>query len=601
MNGWSGGWALKISYEATFLWLVNNLALPGPPSFFHKAFLPKNDPLAEKWLGSKDLDWSNIMGASWGLFIIMMSIFSVVLVMNLMIGSNLTIIFPLFLAPPIAAALFSNSPKSLARNEEKVMTAESPRMIASITMSMQSRPNLERAVIFASQRGEGVLSWKLRELLWSVLTRREKDMVSAMLSFNSRLSNSNDGLRQAIHLVVSANFEKTKDGLERLLDKANQIVLENLKEAVDRYASSLTVPTMMLFSIGIIMPVMLFALLPLLSMGSMVSSSLQLTRGDMLGEEVIALLMLLIFPLFCFLYARSILERNPIKVMDVLELRFDPYILVLPVSWILIGTLLVILPLGIYGSYVLLMAIFLPPSVYLLVRSKGRITSTRAARRSEKEFANALYQIGNRMLTGASFEVAFEETANSMEGSPFSRYARRVVQLSRISREDITHLVGRSDLIGAKSPVLEAAMNSVADSSKRDPQAAGKVALNLAQSINDLRRGETRIEERLRGVIDMMRSTALLFAPIVLGITSSLFGVIGAQTGQSMGSMDGIVLIVGIYLMELGFIVTYFTTFLMGEGGWKDVGVQFATRAPLSLLVFVLTSLLSMNGMLSMI
>lgn len=524
-----------------------------------------------------------------------------ILIVNLTMSLDPVILLPLLLSPPIVAAIFSNAPKGLAHNEEKVMTAESPRMIASITMSMQSRPNLERAVLFASERGGGVLSWRLRELLWSIITRRERDMVSAVLSFNSKLSDSNDGLRQAMHLVVSANFERTKNGLERLLDKANQIILENLKEAVDRYASSLTVPTMVLFSIGIIMPVMLFALLPLLSMGGMASSPLQPTGGEVLSEGMIALLMLLVFPLFCFLYARSILERNPIRVMDPLEVKFDPISLLLPVSWTFIGIILIMVPLGIYGSYGLLMGIFLPPSVYLLLRTNGEGVGSKDAKRSEKEFANALYQIGNRMLTGASFEAAFEEAANSMDGSQFSRYAKKVVHLSRISREDITGLVGRSDLIGVESAVLEAAMNSVADSAKRDSQAAGKVALNLAQSMNDLRRGEARIEERLRGVIDMMRSTAVFFAPIVLGITSSLFGVIGAQTGQSLGSMEGIVLVVGVYLMELGFIVTYFTTFLMAEGGWRNVAFQFSTRAPLALLIFVLTSLLSMNGMLSML
>ncbi|HUV24465.1 MAG TPA: hypothetical protein VMW26_03445 [Methanomassiliicoccales archaeon] len=541
------------------------------------------------------------MGASWALFIIMGGMSVMILMVNLTMNLDPVILLALMLSPLIVAAIFSNVPKGLAHNEEKVMTAESPRMIASITMSMQSRPNLERAVLFASERGGGVLSWKLRELLWSVITRRERDMVSAVLSFNSRLSDSNDGLRQAMHLVVSANFERTKNGLERLLDKANQIILENLKEAVDRYASSLTVPTMVLFSIGIIMPVMLFALLPLLSMGGMASSSLQPTGGEVLSEGMIALLMLLVFPLFCFLYARSILERNPIRVMDPLEVGFDPIFLLLPVSWTFIGIILAMVPLGIYGSYGLLMGIFLPPSVYLLLRTNDKGAGSKDAKRSEKEFANALYQIGNRMLTGASFEAAFEEAANSMDGSHFSRYAKKVVHLSRISREDITGLVGRSDLIGVESTVLEAAMNSVADSAKRDSQAAGKVALNLAQSMNDLRRGEARIEERLRGVIDMMRSTAVFFAPIVLGITSSLFGVIGAQTGQSLGSMEGIALIVGVYLMELGFIVTYFTTFLMGEGGWRNVAFQFSTRAPLALLIFVLTSLLSMNGMLSML
>ena len=130
--------------------------------------------------------------------------------------------------------------------------------------------------------------------------------------------------------------------------------------------------------------------------------------------------------------------------------------------------------------------------------------------------------------------AAFEEAANSMEGSRFSEYARNVVQLSRVSRDDITDLVCRPDLIGVRSPILEAAMNSVANSSRKDPQAAGKVALNLAQSINGLRKGEARIEERLRGVIDMMRSTSTIFAPLVLGITSSLFAVSSDETRSSV-------------------------------------------------------------------
>ena len=542
------------------------------------------------------------MRGAWSAFLTLSLISAVFAsaVLVLLRGELLLLIPAVLLLPTIIISMMVNSVKRMAMNEEKAIASESPRMIACITMNMQSRPNLERAITSASGMDNGPLARRLRDLRWNVLTRDKKDMVGALLSFNSLLTESNQGLRQSLHLVISADFEKTRDGLERLLDKANQVVLDGMREAVDRYASSLSTPTMVLFSMGIILPVMLFAILPLASMGSLISEPSGLASSGVFDEWSLGVLLLLVFPCFCFVYAHSILSRSPIRGSGGLEFSPAPLMIMQISLWVALMILVSTLSLGIYGSYLFLAVVALPPCLFLLIKLRNGWNRGRA-RRVESEFSNALYQIGNRMVTGTCFETALEETAISMEESSFSDYAKNVLHLLRISREGMASLVARRDLIGVHSPLVESAMNAVAEASRVDPRAAGKVALNLAQNMSDLRKGEARVEERLRGVIDMMRSTALIFAPLVLGITSSLFELIGAQTGQSLGAMDVIIILVGIYLLELGLIVSYFTTFLLGEGDWREVGIQFATRAPVSIALFVVTSLFSLNGMMALI
>lgn len=589
--------------EAAFLMLVNRFGGKKAPKAFQRVFLPKEDMLTEKWLSSRNLGWSEVMGACYAILIILSTSCLICLSLALFLPGLSTplLLPPFFLFPITVVSVLANIPKWLARREEKAIVPESPRIVSMITMNMQSCPNLERAILFVSNRGDGILASRLRWLRWKVLTRGEKDMLSAMMSFNAMLSESNDGLRQALHLVISANFERTTEGIERLLDKANQVILESLKESVDRYASSLSVPTMLLFSIGVVLPVMMFALLPLLSMGSIASESSYASGVGQIDEGEIALVMLVAFPTFCFLCAHRILDENPIRSSDDLELRDHRYLLAALPLWILALVLVWVAFTDVYGSYIFLMTAVLPPSILLILKLRGDRDGGKNVRMLEGEFANALYRIGNRMRSGSSFESAFMEAAKSMKGSHFSGYARRAIHLSRVSRKPFCQLVGNRELLNVESPLIEAAIDSFAECAQRDPQAAGKVALNLAQNMNDIRRGEALVEERLKGIMDMMRTTAVLFAPIVLGITSSLFGVIGVQTGSPLYTMDGIVLIVGTYLIELNLMIAYFTTFLMREGGWREVGFQSATKIPISIVAYILTSILSINGMLFML
>jgi hypothetical protein len=97
---------------------------------------------------------------------------------------------------------------------------------------------------------------------------------------------------------------------------------------------------------------------------------------------------------------------------------------------------------------------------------------------------------------------------------------------------------------------------------------------------------------QLRSIIDMMTFTAVIFAPLVIGLTTSIFAAISA-TGQVGGGMQEADLIGGFYVLELCLISAYMTTFIAGNGKWASWAWRSAISCPISALVLISASALS--------
>ena len=236
------------------------------------------------------------------------------------------------------------------------------------------------------------------------------------------------------------------------------------------------------------------------------------------------------------------------------------------------------------------------PSAYVYVRFRTEHAQAGKLPALEKDFVNALYQIGNRMTTGTSFDVALEEVARSRSASPFGEFARRSIYKSLTTRQDLPTIIASDADLLRLSPLVRNALVTVAECAASDPQAAGKVALNLAQYLSDLRSCQSKIREKLQSVVDMMSSTSAIFAPIVLGITGSLFSLVGAVSPGS-GSVQNMTLMGGVYVVELTFIVSFFTVFLLGGKSWTEVAYRSFTKAPVALVVFISVSLAARGGL----
>ena len=568
------------------------------PKWFASAFKTKRIPAHLEWMKRNQVTEESLRSKAYSTFMVTVLVGAIALAMGVLVigmAAFTYLLVPLLLTMIIAPALILGSPASGARREELDMLRESPNVIGAMSMSMQLQPSLDRAIAFASQCGDGSLHQRLRTLLWQVLTRVRYDLPTSMMEFASTLGEENESLRQSIHLFISATHESTREGMDRLLDKANSLVIEGVKDRVDRYVSSLALPTMVFFAFGILLPVMMFSLVPLLTLGSVSAIGSNSNATPIISDGELALLLLVVFPAASFLYSRSTLSRNPLQAVG----RPEPVLSRIAVGAVLayLGSMMALsyFLMGPYPELLLVIGICLPSAYFYLHLRSSHVRAVKLPG-VEKDFVNAMYQMGNRMTTGTSFDVAFEEAAHSRASSCFVEFARRTLYSCLTTRQDLATIIANDPKLLGMSPLVRNAMVTIAECAASDPQAAGKVALNLAQHLSDLRSSQSKIHEKLQSVVDMMSSTSTVFAPIVLGITGSLFSLVGTISPGS-GSVQNMTLIGGVYVVELAFIVSFFTVFLLGGRNWAEVGYRFFTKAPVAVIIFISVSLAARGGL----
>jgi len=570
--------------------------VPVPPSF-SRLMRTRRSAAGARWMLRNEVEERMLAKGGWNLFIIsaMVALASFgAMVLALGAGTAACGLLPALLTPIILSSFYLNAPETYAQAEERRMLRESPSVIGCMTMSMQVCPSLEQAVTFAAERGEGVLAQRLKEALWANVTRAKGSLNEALDDMSATLSRANDSLRQSLHLVISATCERTKEGMDRLLDKANAVALAGVRDAVDSYISSLTMPTMVLFSLGTLLPIMMFSLLPLLSLGTSMSVE---STSTAIPFPYLAFILLVVIPSSALIYAWSILSRNPLGMVsgreDVRSL-FPPHLLLVWGAAVASAALLNMGPLAISG------AVVLTPCPFLYWRLRSYSSAHKIKGLLEKEATAVLFQVGNRMVSGSTAERALESVALNMREGAFVDMMSSLLYRQRLTGRRLEDLLVEDGTLRAASPVAENAYATVLQCARRDPVYAGQIALHLAQMLSDLRGCQARVEERLRGVVDMMRSTGTFFAPMVLGVTGALFSLIGESAGSMSGLAADLELVTGLYIGELSLLVSFFTVLIMGERSWKGVVHCYATRTPVAFLTFVVISLICRTGLIGL-
>ena len=132
------------------------------------------------------------------------------------------------------------------------------------------------------------------------------------------------------------------------------------------------------------------------------------------------------------------------------------------------------------GPYGLGAAIVLTPCAFLGWKLRDHVPSRRRKKQLEKEATSALFQIGNRMVSGATFERALQEAAEGMKGTPFQEFARSLLYRSRLFGRPVDEMIAEEGSLRAASRVVENAYITVVQCAARDPRYAGQIALNLA-------------------------------------------------------------------------------------------------------------------------
>ncbi len=546
--------------------------------------------------------------------------------------TDLAVLGVLFI-PLIIYLYLVNYPVWLGNRLRIQTLGRAPEAVHYMVMSMRLTPSLDRAVRFASENVEDPLSSSLKKVLWDVSTRTHASIEESFMAFAEEWGNWNEDFKRSMYSIRMATHEKTEEGLSRNLEKALDSILSGTRRKIEEFASSLQAPTTVLFGLGILLPMIIGAMLPLimltnasnlLSSNPLGSSNAGATAptspfggsNAISGPESLAInaglvvMMDLLFPLIAYVYSAQILGKRPgtLKPPRAPPTQDYPRTTLLALA-IVVGAGITALglptELNDFGALVQplwelfpILGIAAGSSLFFFFDTLGPVRARKAIQRLEAEFPDALYQVGSRMSEGLSLETAFERTADAMSGSETAVFFRRILHGMRVSgRTPHEVIFGTADMKGVitlyPSHMVETSMKELLEAVTKGAEAVGRTVVPMAQYLRELRQVDDSIRTSLKGTVSMMTGTAVVFAPLVMGMTGALYILLTTVLGSGLPvSIWVFFSVLGIYLLEIVVVINYFTVGVEQGGDETSFKSNLGVFLIIAAVVFFLAAVL---------
>ena len=548
----------------------------------------------------------------------------------------ITIAFPL-----AALQLISEYPKAKARHMKIHSLGDIPEVLSYIVMYLKLIPNLENALRFAARESKTSLAKDLRKLMWDLEVRIHKSIDDAITYFANLWGKWSDYLKRAMHLVRSAIHERSEGERNVTLDRSLDVVLEGTKSTMVEFANKLHQPTLVIYSIGVMIPLALVAMLPAAA-----------TVGLKLSIFQIFFFYDIILPILLFLYIRKVLLARPATFNPPVVPSDHPSLQRINkkanlISSIIIGIIIAIpgiafmllplLPLkgGILEFFVkpadegginayfpvtlfILWGIAAAVSLYCLKTYTPYKKIRDDIREMEKEFSDSLYVLGKRIMEGKPAEEAFHYASETLEGSKmgdvFKQTSFNLLSM-RMNTGDALFNKKFGSLKHVYSDRIRAIMRLFVEGVKKSYVAAGIAIVKIADHLKQLQDVEKSIRNALGVLTSTLRSTATLFAPMIAGVTLGITKLISNVLAtidwkliddETANSLFGVkfsiinvppeifVLVIGIYIIQLVFLLTRFANGI-DEGDDKIQYMYSLGKAlPTAIAFFSIVTIFSM-------
>jgi hypothetical protein len=486
-------------------------------------------------------------------------------------------------------------PESVAKKKADEILRASPEMANLMIMSLRHEPSLSKAIRFASTK-DNAFSHELRRCIWTVVMGKHSSFEESLQEVGERWSKYCGELKAALHSMVTASCESTADGKRRALDRANQAVISGAKRRIEDYALSLSTPSMIMFGLGILLPLMVGSFLPMLSwdiwsLESGSDSTAALDQSHAIVQTVF--IMNVLFPAIGILVALNSVTRHPLERERLVNGNA-------PTSWMKV-TAVICTSIGLLGFCVLeldgimrslaMLASAVVPGALLLI-AVGRSTGDRRASPSNVQLEDTLFRTGARMLEGENFESALNKASQDAPDAS-SRTTRMLSFRSLMSGEDFNRGPAWAPFSGG-SNALEG-FRVVREAATKDDLAAGLLAMDIASYLKDLRDLESTLKSRLKPTVSMMRMTSYALGPVVLGITYAIYLSLGGVADSRTGGIGAglFLLVLGVFLAETNAVVTYFLWGLEGRKNRSTLFYSLGTCILVSEIVYVSTALVA--------
>lgn len=193
-------------------------------------------------------------------------------------------------------------PFSVVYAEQRKALGYVPELIGYLVMSMKLSPNLEKASEFAAEHGRGKIAQDFKKLLWNVELGVYNTLSEGLDDIAYTWGKFSKEFKRALMRVRASVLEDSESKRDSILNKTMEDLLAEIREKMETYARDLKQPSIVLFYIGVLLPIILIIILPI---GSAFTNAPLATAPGLIGIYNIAI------PLIAFWYARSIIKHRP--------------------------------------------------------------------------------------------------------------------------------------------------------------------------------------------------------------------------------------------------------------------------------------------------
>lgn len=534
-------------------------------------------------------------------------------------GSTLALLVVCGAAVPLLSFVYvSEYPKRHAAYMRVHSLGDVPEVVSYVVMSMKLNPNMERALAFTVKNSRRQLARDVRKLMWDLQIRAYDSLDEALAAFADRCGAYGDHFKRAMFIVKSSTCERDEAMRTIALNRALDVVLNGTKSLMSGFTATLHAPTLILYSIFVMVPLALVAMLPAAAVVGFRVNAVQLF-----------LLYDLLFPLITLLYAHSILMRRPAAFTppDIPADRV-PGQLMSGWWWAAIGAwagLSIIaagamVPAGVlpFGtSDYILWGMVAAVSIYCYFtalpfkKARDRIVAM------EAEFADSLFVLGRRMSEGRPPEDGFAYTARMVAGTTIGQaYARAAFNISclRTTLREAVLDPGYGAFADVYSDRIRATVGMLVETSAMSGEIAGSSIIRIADHLKELQDIEEEIRKMLSTMTGMLKMTCTVFAPFIAGVTLALSGAVAsvvARTGADLRDMPesardyfpmvpqfaapsvpaaDFTLIVGIYVMLLVIVLLRFVSGIEHGDDGHEFMYNVGCTMPVAVGVFSVTT-----------
>ncbi len=547
--------------------------------------------------------------------------------------------------PLLVMNLIASYPKTYARYMKIHSLGDVPEVLSYLVMYLKLVPNLENSVKFAASESSTSLAKDLRKMLWDMEIRVYHGIADALTTFANYWGEWSEHFKRSLHLIRSSIHEPEEAQRIITLNRALDVGLEGTRELMNQFANKLHQPTMFIYSIGIMIPLSIIAMLP---------------AAGLIGLRItifqVFFLYDIILPVIVFLYTRKILLSRPATFNPPIIPSDHPSLVKIDKRKRLLlsctigalvalpGFIFMVIPFTIspdsanaflnfiadpngLNSYIpvtlfIIWGVATTITLYCITVYRPYKRVRDDIKQMEKEFSDALYILGKRINEEKSPEESFMYTADTMGGSKIAEIFRQTgynLTAMHISIREALFNTEYGSLQYVYSDRIRAIMRLFVEGIQKSQKAVSVSIIRIADHLKELQEVENKIKDTLYSLTSTLRSTAAVFAPLIAGVTLAITKLISnvissmaekiPTTGTGVDSstvFSGITeaftlenvrpeyfaLVVGIYIIELVFLLTRFTNGIDEGDDKAEFMYSLGKVMPTAIIILTITIIL---------